>query len=176
MQQVQQVRYGVFLRPDPQTCAAVTTITGQVAGVDEALSSTRPLPVINSGVSPVGQVIVYDVHSLDGQPNAALVELAGSVDEAVRPLSAAPPDGSLPADVSEPGRWHGHLSLASHDLYPRADLHDEVLDYIGGLVVPCPPRFEADVIALYRFEHPDWTGAWWTELAWSHVHSWWLDR
>jgi len=29
-QQAAAVRYGVFLRPDPQTCAAVTTITGPV--------------------------------------------------------------------------------------------------------------------------------------------------
>ena len=205
---MQQVRYGVFLRPDPQTCAAVTMITGQVraqygfvsagafpphaslvgslplaapvedlvAGVDQALSSIRPFPVINSGVSPMGRVIVYDVHSLDGRPNAALVELAGTIDGAVRPLLAASPAGSLPADVSETGRWHGHLSLASHDLYQREDLHDEVLDYIGGLAVPHPPRFKAEVITLYRFEHRDWTGDWWTQLAWSHVHSWRLGR
>ena len=199
-----EVRYGVFLRPDPRTCAAVTRITDQLraqygfvsAGafpphatlvgslplarpvadlietLDGVLAPIGPFEIENSGVTVMGRVIVYDVHSIDHRPNGALLDLAARVDTAVRTLLAEPPTGSLPADVRTADRWHGHLSLASHDLYGREELRAEVLDYVNGLGVPCPPRFTAEVVALYRFEHSTWTGQWWHDLTWSHVRSW----
>lgn len=199
-----EVRYGVFLRPDPRTCAAVTTITDQlraqygfvsagafpphatlvgslplarpvaelIGTLDGVLAPLGPFEIENAGVTVMGRVIVYDVHSIDQRPNGALTDLAARVDAAVRPLLAEPPAGSLPADVKTAGRWHGHLSLASHDLYAREELRAEVLDYVKGLDVACPPRFTAEVVAAYRFEHPNWTGHWWHDLRWSHVRSW----
>lgn len=131
--------------------------------------------VENAGVVPLERVIVYDVHSIYERPNHALIDLAGTIDTAVRPLLTVPPSGSLPADVKDADRWRGHLSLASHDLYDRPELRPEVLDYIRALDVAFPPRFTADVVALYQFEHPNWTGRWWQNLRWSHVRSWRLE-
>jgi hypothetical protein len=28
--------------------------------------------------------------------------------------------------------------------------------------------FTADTVALYSFEHPSWTGAWWVDLGWEY--------
>jgi hypothetical protein len=196
-------RYGVFLRPDPRTCAAVTAIAGQLraqyglvsaaafpphatlagslplAGGPEALmgaltaalEDVAAFPIENAGPwrHPEG-VIVYDIHDLGGAPNAALIGLAERVDAAVRPLLGSAP--GFDPDTYEPGEWRAHLSLASHELFERADLRDEVEEYIAALDVRYPPRFTADTVALYRLEHPTWTGAWWEAMRWEHVRSW----
>jgi 2'-5' RNA ligase superfamily len=195
-------RYGVFLRPDPRTCAAVTAIASQVraqygfvsagafpphatlagslplaGGLDQlvgavsaALDGRRAFPVENAGLHRLEDtVVVFDIHTLDGAPNAALIELAASVDGAVRPLLGAA--SGLAPDTYEPGRWHGHLSLASHELLDRADLRDEVEEYIGGLGVAYPARFLAEAVAIYRFTHPSWTGAWWETMRWEHART-----
>jgi 2'-5' RNA ligase len=203
-----EVRYGVFLRPDPRTCAAVTTIAGQIraqygfvsaarfpphltlagslplagdpdagldrllAALDPVLAGTPPIPIVNAGIGRLGPGLVYDLHRLppDG-PNEALVALAAAVQSAVRPLLAPVEPGRLPADLRERDDWRGHLSLASHELVERADLRDEVEDYARGLDVAVPPRFSAEVVSLYRFTHPSWTGPWWKDFEWTHVGS-----
>ena len=208
-------RYGVFLRPDPRTCAAVTTVAGQIraqyglvsaarfpphvtlagslplagdpdealdgllAALDAVLDGAPPIPMANAGIGWLGAGLVYDVHRLPSErggppdrPNDALVALAAAVQRAVRPLLAPDRDGRLPADLHEPGTWRGHLSLASHELVEREDLRAEVEDYVRGLDVPVPARFDAEVVSLYRLTHPSWSGAWWTDFRWSHVRSW----
>ena len=95
--------------------------------------------------------------------------LAATVDAAVRPLLV--PAAGLPADLFEPGRWHAHLSLGSHDLAARPDLHDEVEAYVRGLAVEVPAEFPAEVVAVYRLEHETWTGSWWRAMEWEHVRS-----
>jgi hypothetical protein len=185
-------RYGVFLRPDPLTCAAVTRITGQLraqfglvsagafpphatlagslplAGPPEeltrALAPVARFTVRNHGLAWLNGGLVYDVH---GEPMAAL---AATVDAAVRPLLTPAP--GLPADLFEPGRWHAHLSLGSHDLAARPDLHEEVEAFVRGLSVEVPAEFSAEVVALYRLEHATWTGSWWRAMTWEHVRSW----
>jgi hypothetical protein len=184
-------RYGVFLRPDPLTCAAVTRITGQLraqfglvsagafpphatlagslplAGPPEeltdALASVAAFPVRNHGLAWLNGGLVYDVHGLE------MEHLAATVDAAVRPLLDSAP--GLPADLYEPGRWHAHLSLGSHDLAARPDLHDEVEAYVRGLAVEVPAEFPAEVVAVYRLEHETWTGTWWRAMEWEHVRS-----
>ena len=42
------------------------------------------------------------------------------------------------------------LSLASHDLYERPDLRDEVIEYVRALPVSCPEEFAGDTVTLYR--------------------------
>ncbi|HEY8720328.1 2'-5' RNA ligase family protein [Pengzhenrongella sp.] len=200
-------RYGVYLRPDPRTCQAVTTVTDQlraqyglisagafpphatligsqhVAGaeadlveaVTKALDGFVPFTVHNAGVRAQGVGLVYDVHHLaDGRTvNEDLMNLAATVDGAAAPMvtSAANP---------EPHRFdsttfHGHLSLASHDLYARADLRDEVEEYVRGLSAPHPASFAGDTVTMYRTRSDDWTGRWWQTLTWTHVHTWRLD-
>lgn len=195
-------RYGVFLVPDAVTSAAVTAITGFVraqyglvsagafpphatlvgslpiavgeaellAVLDRALARLRALPVQNLGVRRLGDVVVYDVSELDGARHEGLRELARTVDSAVAPLLA--PSAGLPADVFVPDRFHPHLSLASHDLFSRPDLRDEVARFIAALPVKAPAGFLGETVALYRFEHPTWQDRWWEGLTWSHVHSW----
>jgi hypothetical protein len=184
-------RYGVFLRPDPLTCAAVTRITAQLraqfglvsagafpphatlAGslplarppeaLARALAPVAPFTVRNHGLAWLDGGLVYDVHG------DQLEALAATVDAAVRPLLV--PAAGLPADLFEPGRWRAHLSLGSHDLAARPDLHDEVEDYVRGLAVEVPAEFLAEVVAVYRLEHENWTGTWWRGMEWEHVRS-----
>ena len=108
------------------------------------------------------------------------------MEPAVTPTSVAPPASGAPgvgtpgvaaapglaADTFERERWHAHLSLGSHDLIARPDLHDEVEAYVRGLAVEVPAEFAAEHVALYRLEHESWTGAWWRAMAWEHVRSW----
>jgi 2'-5' RNA ligase superfamily len=195
-------RYGVFLRPDPLTCAAVTRITDQLraqygllsagafpphatlagslalghrvdaftAALDELLAAAEPFAVHNAGIARPGG-LVFDIHS-----EGPLVELAARVDAVSRPFLAPVPDEQLPPDVHPEGEWVAHLSLASHDYEARGDWGDEVEAYVRALAVPYPEQFTADTVALYRFEHPTWTGAWWRDLRWEWVRGWRLGR
>jgi hypothetical protein len=132
----------------------------------------RPaFPVQNLGIRRLADAaIAYDVSSLNGAPNRALSDVAGAVDSVVRPLLG--PSGSLPPDLYEPDGWMPHISLVSHELRIRADLREEVEDYVNGLGIIPPASFTADTVTLYRFAHTTWTGSWWREMRWEHVRSW----
>ncbi|WP_188192205.1 2'-5' RNA ligase family protein [Nonomuraea sp. SYSU D8015] len=197
-------RYGVYLRPDPVTCAAVTAVTGQLraqyglvsAGafpphatlvgsrhitasadtikdaVTKGISGIRAFTVYNAGIRPQGIGLVYDVHHLADAttPNQAFVDLAAAVDEAVAPLMASAPN---PDDHHfDPETFQAHLSLASHDLYERPDLREEVEEYARGLRVDHPDRFPGNTVTLYRTRSDDWSGRWWHTLTWEHLHTW----
>jgi hypothetical protein len=199
-----QFRFGVFLRPDPKTCAAVTQVTNQLraqyglvsaaafpphitlAGslpvavplaeliqlIGFVLRRMRAFSVHNLGVRQLtDSTIAFDVSTLDdGAPNKQLIALAGAVDSVVRPLLG--PGGTLQPSLYEPDRWMAHISLVSHELRVRADLRDEVEDYVRGLGVMPPSSFIADTVMLYRFAHNTWTGSWWRDMRWEHVRSW----
>ena len=198
-----QFRFGVFLRPDPKTCAAVTQITSLLraqygfvsAGVFPphitlagslpvvvplaelmqligfVLRRVRAFTVHNVGVRRLADsAIAYDVSTVDGTPNRQLNVLAGAVDSVVRPLVG--PSGTLPPDLYEPDRWMAHISLVSHEFRVRADLREEVENYVNGLGVSPPSSFTADTVMLYRFTHNTWTGSWWRDMRWDHVRSW----
>ncbi|HSU34351.1 MAG TPA: 2'-5' RNA ligase family protein [Propionibacteriaceae bacterium] len=144
-----------------------------LAGVlDDVLEPRTSFPVSNAGIGWLGGSLIYDVHDRHGTPNAPLVDLAATVDAAVRPLLSPIAPGTLAADVRESNRWYGHLSLASHDLEARPELREEVRAYAEGLGVSVPPEFDARVIAVYEFRHSDWSGPWWIDLHWTHLHSW----
>src|SRR4051812_19334394 len=153
-------RYGVFLRPDPLTCAAVTQITAQlraqyglvsanafpphatlagslpiadpaelVTALSRLFAGVTPFPVANAGLVRMWGGLVYAIHDVFGAPNVALVNLAAAVQSTVRPLLSDVAPGEPEADLSTPGEWVAHLSLASHDLAERPDLLDEVDEY-----------------------------------------------
>lgn len=198
-------RYGVYLRPDPHTCLAVTTITGQlraqyglvsagafpphatligsqhitadpqriIDALTPALAGCAPFPMYNNGVQRQGIGFVYNVHfHADGRTaNSDLIGLARTVDQAAAPL-VTPASSPQPGDVFDPATFQGHLSLASHDLYQRPDLHAELEDYLHGLPVTYPATFTAENVALYRTRSKDWTGRWWQTLSWEHMHTW----
>ena len=140
--------------------------------LDDVLESRASFPVSNAGIGWLGGSLIYDIHHRDGIPNAPLIDLAAAVDAAVRPLLSPTVPGTLAADVRESSRWHGHFSLASHDLEARPELRDEVQAYAEGLAVHVPPEFDARVIALYEFRHSTWSGPWWVGLRWAHLRSW----
>jgi hypothetical protein len=198
-----QFRFGVFLRPDPKTCAAVTQITSQLRGqyglvsagafpphitlagslpvvvplaeliqlIGFVLRRVRAFTVHNLGMRRLADfTVAYDVSTLDGAPNKQLLALAGAVDSVVRPLLG--PSGTLPPSLYEPDRWLAHISLVSHELRVRADLREEVEDYVTGLGIMPPSSFTADTVMLYRFAHSSWTGSWWRDMRWEHVRSW----
>ncbi|WP_202919018.1 2'-5' RNA ligase family protein [Saccharothrix deserti] len=197
-------RYGVYLRPDPTTCAMVTAVTSQlraqygfvsagafpphatlvgsqhinapveaiVEAVTDGIAGTSAFTVHNAGISGLGVGLVYDVHHLaDGTtPNQALVELAATVDKAVAPLVTPAPNPD--EHRFDRATFRAHLSLASHDLFERPDLREEIEEYARGLPVEHPDRFTGDTVTLYRTRSDDWTGRWWRTLTWEHVHTW----
>jgi hypothetical protein len=135
------------------------------------LRRTRSLPVQNLGIRRLADAaIAYDLSVLDGAPNKSLNDLAGAVDSVVRPLVG--PSGELAPDLYEPDRWMPHISLVSHEMRVRADLREEIEDYVNGLGVIPPASFTADTVMLYRFAHNSWTGSWWRDMRWEHVRSW----
>jgi 2'-5' RNA ligase superfamily len=199
------VRYGVFVRPDPVTCAAVTRITAQLraqygllsagafpphatlagslplargseallAAISDVLLPAEAVEVRNAGLRRLDGGLVFAIDDdVAGSPTGPLADLAAAVSAAARPRLAHVPPGQLPADVHPPGTWIGHLSLASHDLVARPDLMEEVEAYVRELCVEYPTRFCADIVAVYCFEHPSWTGAWWRDMQWRHLRSW----
>jgi len=148
-----------------------------LAGVlDGVLGSRTSFPVSNAGIGWLGGSLIYDVHHRHGTPNAPLIDLAAAVDAAVRPLLSPTAPGTLAADVRESSRWHGHFSLASHDLETRPELRDEVQAYAEGLGVDVPQEFDARVIAVYEFRHSTWSGPWWADMRWTHLRSWHLRQ
>ncbi|WP_375426712.1 2'-5' RNA ligase family protein [uncultured Friedmanniella sp.] len=142
-----------------------------VATVGVVAADHQPVRLVNRGVRLLaGSALVYEVHhGRDGKPNRPLVDLAADVDAAVRPLLR--PTVLLPADVHDRLDWRGHLSLASHELFERADLRDEVAEFIEQLAVPYPEISVATRVAVYRQHHPDWSDGWWTGFRWEHVRS-----
>lgn len=197
-------RYGIYLRPDPHTCWAVTTITAQlraqygfvsaaafpphatlvgsqhlgrneeaiVDAVSAALAGRTSFDVHNSGIRPQKIGFVYDIHHLeDGvTANLEMLELAVAVDGAVTPLRIPAADPA--PNTFERATYRAHLSLASHDLYARADLSAEVHDYLLALPIEVPKSFTANTVTLYRTRSDDWSGRWWRTLECEHLHSW----
>lgn len=143
--------------------ADLTAVVREVAG------RHSPTPVTNAGVKQLwGSVVAFDVHANGcGRPNVALVDLAVDTIDVVRPLLRPTPH--LAADLHPREDWHGHISLASHELADRPELRDEVELFVRLLDTPYPDHFTAARLAVYRFHHRDWTGDWWTDFSWEFV-------
>lgn len=201
MTQPDQLRYVVFLTPDAMTSAAVTTVTGFVkaqygvvsagrfpphvtlAGslplavgekrfldlIGDVAAQHQPFEVRNAGLARLGDSLVYDIHSLNDQPNVALIDLVGAVGDAVRPLVREAP--GLAADVLDRHQWRGHLSLASHELFERTYLRDEIEHFIHDLPVEFPDQLTARKLTAYRLCYPSWTGPWWTDFEWEYLRT-----
>lgn len=140
-----------------------------VAAVRDVASSHREVPMVNTGPRQLwDSVLAFDVHEDGGgRPNLALVDLAVDVMEMVGPRLG--PAGDLPADVHERDEWHGHLSLASHDVRGRRELLRRVDQFVAQLDEPFPARFVACELGVFRFHHSSWTGDWWTDFKWELV-------
>lgn len=140
-----------------------------VAAVRDIASRHSAVPMVNSGPRQLwGSVLAFDVHEDGGgRPNPALVDLAVDVIEMAR--SRLGPAGDLPADVHERDEWHGHLSLASHEVRGRREFLQTVDQFVAQLGEPFPAQFVASEVGVFRFSHPSWTGDWWTDFKWELV-------
>ncbi|WIE69930.1 2'-5' RNA ligase family protein [Curtobacterium sp. MCLR17_054] len=142
-----------------------------VAAVTALLDSRPAFDVHNAGVREQGIGFVYDVATRpDGSHNDDFVRLAADIEAVVAPFRQ-PMQVPLANDY-DPEQYRAHLSLASHDLYGRPDLHDEVGAFIRELDVDVPTGFRGDTVVLYRTTSPDWSGRWWQTMTWEHVHTW----
>lgn len=65
--------------------------------VGEVAAHHQPFEVRHGGLARLGGSLVYDVHDVADQPNTALVDLAGAVGDALRPLLRPAP--GLAADL-----------------------------------------------------------------------------
>ena len=142
-----------------------------IAAVTALLAEREAFEVHNAGIRSPGMGYVYDVsQNADGTVNDALVSLARDIEATVERFRR-PMNNPLPNDFV-PELFRGHLSLASHDLYERPDLRDEVGEFIAELEVPVPTSFAGRTVVMYRTASPDWSGRWWKTMTWEHVHSW----
>jgi hypothetical protein len=142
-----------------------------IEAVTELLADRPAFPVHNAGVREHGFGFVYDVDGLpDGSQNAELLALAADIDRVAAPFRR--PMDSPEHHSFDPARFRAHLSLASHDLLVRPDLHDEVGAFIRELDEPVPTGFVGDTVVMYRTASPDWSGRWWNTLTWEHVRTW----
>ena len=142
-----------------------------VAAVRQVAERHGPILITNAGPKLLwGSVLAFDVHTVAGdQANVALVDLAADVADTVRPLLR--PTQQLTADLHARDDWHGHISLASHELIDRPELLDEVDRFVRELDAAYPDHFTATRLAVYRFHHRDWTTDWWTDFEWEFVCS-----
>lgn len=140
--------------------------------VDRVLAGRTAFMVHNAGIQPMDAGFVYDVHHLaDGvTPNPELTDLARAVDAALAPLRTPVPHHQ--PVCFEPDTFHGHLSLASHDLLDRPDLRTEVEEYLQAIPIAPPTSFIGDTVALYATMSDDWSGCWWRTLRFEHLRSW----
>lgn len=139
--------------------------------LDPLLTSTPSFPVYNAGIARKGTTSYYNIDSLEsGGQNPHLLDLATRVNEIIAPITAYQPgEWTQPF---EPEKFWAHFSLASHDLRRRADLADEVEDFLRAIPVDYSRTFTADTITLFRFHSADWNSEWWHDLTWEHVKSW----
>ncbi|MFF4509253.1 hypothetical protein [Streptomyces sp. NPDC001401] len=114
----------------------------------------------------VGPTIAYALH---GDHEPGLADLAATVNAALDDLRN--PDDPHPHRYA-PDTFRARLSLASHDLYARPDLTEEVEQFIQDLPVTPTPAFTARVVNAYRFHSPDWSAEWWRTMTWEHLHTW----
>ena len=190
------VRYGVYLRPDPTTCWTVTQITTALraqfglisagafpphatlvgnlatdATADDVIAAVGPIlrtaPVVEVFNAGVRRVEDWFEYDITNGPLGAI---AAEVIEAVLPLSKRV-DDAYTVQV-EDYVFSAHLGLASHDLQVDGHLADEVGGFLDDLPFAPPRSFLARWYSVFEFRADDWRGHWWKSLTWKHLHSW----
>jgi len=182
---VPEPRYGVFLRPEPELCVAVTRITHALRAQFGLLSAAAFPPHVTLVGSllteaPVAQLEAAVDEAVRGQGPILLVNAGlrtpdpgipidvhtdadGSPNPPLLRLAHAVFDRVLPLGVPGDDRvnphsredFWAHLSLASHDLARRPDLYTEVRTFVDGLPIAIPRRSVADTVSLFEFHTAD---------------------
>ena len=184
-------RYGVFLRPDPLTCAAVTRITGQLraqfglvsagafpphatlagslplAGPPEELARARPGRAVH-GAEPRARLAQRRPRLRRPRPRdgaARRHRRRGRPPAARSPRPGWRRTCSSPAAGTRTSRSAPTTSRRGRTCTTRSRRTS------AGWPSRCrrssPPRS----IAVYRLEHETWTGSWWRAMEWEHVRS-----
>jgi hypothetical protein len=144
-----------------------------IAVLDPAFENVKAFLVYNSGIvrhvrSP-GYEYNINLDSSASKPNEPLNRIASAVAKAVAPISV-PVNDFMATPVAE-YEFAAHLALASHDLQVEHRLLDEVGEFLAGLPLHPPASFVARWYSLFEFR-ADWTGHWWNDMTWRHIHSW----
>jgi hypothetical protein len=143
-----------------------------IRALDPVFAGVRAFPVYNSGIECRNQrTYEYNINldETGTEPNGPFARVATAVAAAVAPLSV-PVDDYLTTPVAEYG-FAAHLALASHDLFVDPRLSEEVGDFLSELPLRPPASFLARWYSLFEFR-ADWSGHWWKDMTWRHVHSW----
>ena len=192
-------RYGVFLRPDPATCWAVTQIVQAVreqfnlvaaaafpphatilGNVRPRVSEDELVALLDPVFAEVRPFTVYNHGVRDfafnvndnaagDAPNSDLAAVSDAVRAVVGPIHWHHDDFLAPN--VEDYRFRAHLTLAGFDLSLEPRLKPEVEEFIAGLPIVPPASFTLNWYTLYQFRS-DWDGRWWETQTWRHVRSW----
>lgn len=197
------IRYGIFLRPDPATCWTVTQVTlalnkqfglvsaaafpphvtlignlhtntsstGLISALDTVFDEIEPFPVFNHGIERNQDRYGYNLNkdAAGAQVNIPLAHVASAVAQAVAPLSV-PVEDYIVTPIAD-YKFAAHLGLAAHELTIDNRLSDEVGEFLAGLPITPPVSFVAKWYSLFELR-ADWSGHWWEDLSWEHLHSW----
>lgn len=201
MHESDDLRYGVFLRPDARTSAAVTAITTFVRaqfGLVSAgafpphvtLAGSLPLAISEERLATLVADVAREFRPITVQNNG-IARLGESVVFDIHHLDGSPNRAlvelaarvnavvrpvlrtatGLAPDVLDGDRWRGHLSLASHELAGQPELGAEVDAFIRDLPVPYPERFDVTTLTIYRLHNRHWRPGWWTTFRWERIGS-----
>jgi 2'-5' RNA ligase len=196
------IRYGYYLRPSPEMCAAQVEIHQllerqyglRVAGkfmphctVKGFFKSSASEAEVRARAATITEGLpsfpVWN-NGVTGFGMSAIVlsimrDPQGNPNEALQTLHIRTMDAleSLIDDDCEftPSEWNRER-FDAHLTLAMADVDErlfgEILEFCQRLAPICPDQFTAERLHLYAFACDDWGGAWWKTLTWRLVESW----
>lgn len=190
------VRYGVFLRPDPASCAATAalhTLLRQQFGLVSAAVFPPHVTLLGNVALTGGEgVLLERVDEVAGRHAPVRVEHAGprrwhrviacdvhdaAVDALARDVEASLTDlrGRTDTDYltgqTSTADFRAHLTIAGQDIALRPDLTDEVEEFVAAFAADFPSVMTARHVTTFRFESDHWPGRWWTDMTWQLLRS-----
>lgn len=146
------------------------TIAELNAVLDAVMAGRISFPVFNGGPVPFGErSIVLDAqHDETGATNAPLQQLHEAAYAALLPLVR--PECTFTPGEGVNDRFFAHLTLLQG--LTRAELFEEVRDFIDEARPIGPSTFMAEYCHLYAFRSENWAGDWGATLIWELLASW----
>lgn len=190
------VRYGVFLRPDPTTCAATaalhTLLRQQFGLVSAAVFPPHVTLLGNIAVTGGETELLERVAAVAGRHAPVRLPHDGprrwhrviacdvhdeTVDALARDVEASLADLRARTDTdyltgqTSTAAFRAHLTIAGQDLALRPDLTEEVEQFVAEVAADFPPVMTGRYVSTFRFESDHWPGRWWSDLTWQLLHS-----
>ena len=190
------VRYGVFLRPDPATCAATAalhtllrqqfglvsaavfpphvTLLGNIAATTTEADLLARVAGVAARHTPVrightGPGRWHRVLACDVHDDATAA-LAQDVEAALTAVRGRTDTDYLTGQTSTE-RFRAHLTIAGQDLALRPDLVDEVAAFVAAVAGDFPRTMTARHVQTFRFASDHWPGRWWADMTWQLLAS-----